>query len=383
MSKARWNAVETCRARTLLRHPKIHQGSTAPVHALLIQGDCLGFRACTRTTFACPSCYVPSTISRSSSSAREDPCICRQATSTAPLFSVSMPTPAIPFSSEFGFVQTLHNIDIESCLLSAVCCPLSVDVGCSLLDLLCRLKLLHASVVCGSAVDILNNGFKWILTIPLPHRLTSDHTPTYVDTEPTNVATGMVGGCKVRTSAVLAVIQPLVSAPMPVEAGLDFSVLLQLQEALFHICQSLIKLHEHDALLGVQQWAAASLLNAKESATVLSLCPWIPAMVMQSAGSFEHAVLAFKRLLQARCPLDRGERDPKPVLSVIDVRALIAGASQCYMALADWEGLRTWHKELHQLRAVYSQTLLHASMCRRYSSYLKTNLLVAESMSLL
>jgi hypothetical protein len=147
--------------------------------------------------------------------------------------------------------------------------------------------------------------------------------------------------------------------------------LLQLQEVMFHVCRAFVKLHDHDALIGVRHWASLCQLPrvAGEAASLLSLFPWLDAMALQARGYYEHAARMFRELLRFHCPCLNGGSTPDPLeLSAIDLRAILSGISECYLALCDWHAMDEWLAELATLRAAYAHTPFHPQLRRRSCS---------------
>ena len=101
-----------------------------------------------------------------------------------------------------------------------------------------------------------------------------------------------------------------------------------------------------------------------EPATLLSLLPWLDSMILQAKGCYEAAAAAFQALLRERCPVTPAA--PAPLrMSLTEVRAVVHGVSECFLALDDWEAMSEWLAQLQELRAYYDQTPFHPTLRRR------------------
>lgn len=131
-----------------------------------------------------------------------------------------------------------------------------------------------------------------------------------------------------------------------------------------HMALALCKIHESDALRGLQKWVSISFssLFMEENQSVsqsgeIGPFLWITGLVYQAEGQYEKAAAHFTHLLQSEESLSSMGSD--------GVQFAIARIIECYTAVSDWKSLESWLLELQTLRAkhagkVYSGALTTA-----------------------
>ncbi|XP_074335178.1 uncharacterized protein LOC141672466 [Apium graveolens] len=120
-----------------------------------------------------------------------------------------------------------------------------------------------------------------------------------------------------------------------------------------HMALALCKLHDPEALTGLQKWACMSFfplfsednrsLVDHETAGPLS---WITGLIYQAKGQYEKAAAHFIHLLQMEDSLSTMGSD--------GVHFAIGRIIDSYTAVSDWKSLDSWLSELHKLRAKHS-----------------------------
>ncbi|KAK1369602.1 Non-specific serine/threonine protein kinase [Heracleum sosnowskyi] len=120
-----------------------------------------------------------------------------------------------------------------------------------------------------------------------------------------------------------------------------------------HMALALCKMHDSEALTGLQKWACMSFfplfsednrsLGDHGTAGPLS---WITGLIYQAKGQYEKAAAHFTHLLQIEDSLSTMGSD--------GVHFAIARIIDSYTAVSDWKSLNSWLSELHKLRAKHA-----------------------------
>ncbi|XP_052179665.1 uncharacterized protein LOC127792986 [Diospyros lotus] len=122
---------------------------------------------------------------------------------------------------------------------------------------------------------------------------------------------------------------------------------------LLHMSLALCKVHESEALIGLQKWAttAFSSLFTDENCDVshgevFGPFSWIMGLVYQAEGQYEKAAAHFTHLLQ--------EEESLSSMGSDGVQFAIHRIIESYAAVSDWKSLESWLLELQTLRAKYA-----------------------------
>jgi hypothetical protein len=219
--------------------------------------------------------------------------------------------------------------------------------------------------VCGTAADVINNAFKYVSE----------------------------SGMEQWHREIAPAQDWRVPPPLSFSVEVDTVPLLQLQEVIYLACQACVKLHDFERLRGMRLWAAdyylspqikppSTLTSSASSRCLLALLPWLPAMALQAEGRYEDAIRSFKDVFRARLSnaTENGQKSksdavgPTPTpsdrpaehsmlsmlsMTLVDVRAVVTGVSECYMALGDWMAMEMWIKELDLLRTGHAYSLFY------------------------
>lgn len=120
-----------------------------------------------------------------------------------------------------------------------------------------------------------------------------------------------------------------------------------------HMALALCKMHDSEALTGLQKWACMSFFSLfsednrslvdHETSGPLS---WITGLIYQAEGQYEKAAAHFTHLLQMEDSLSTMGSD--------GVHFAIARIIDSYTAVSDWKSLDSWLSELHKLRAKHA-----------------------------
>jgi PI-3-kinase-related kinase SMG-1 len=121
-----------------------------------------------------------------------------------------------------------------------------------------------------------------------------------------------------------------------------------------HASLALSRLHESDAIVGLQIWATStfgtlpvddSSLGLKAMGT-FGLFGWMTGLVYQARGQYEKATAHFTHMLQSKEALS--------LMGADRVQFVIARIIESYAALTDWESLDHWLQELQLLPAKHA-----------------------------
>ncbi|XP_057963612.1 uncharacterized protein LOC131154843 [Malania oleifera] len=120
-----------------------------------------------------------------------------------------------------------------------------------------------------------------------------------------------------------------------------------------HISLALCKIHEPEALIGLQKWVSMtfSSLFVEENQSVghnefSRPFSWMTGLVYQAEGQYEKAAAHFTHLLQTEESLSSMGSD--------GVQFAIARITESYTAVSDWKSLEAWLLELQTLRAKHA-----------------------------
>ncbi|WOG84660.1 hypothetical protein DCAR_0103844 [Daucus carota subsp. sativus] len=120
-----------------------------------------------------------------------------------------------------------------------------------------------------------------------------------------------------------------------------------------HIALALCKLHDPEALTGLQKWACMSFfpLFSEDNRILVDHgaggpLSWITGLIYQAEGQYEKAAAHFTHLLQ----MD----DSLITMGSDGVHFAIARIIDSYTAVSDWKSLDSWLSELHKLRAKHA-----------------------------
>lgn len=273
-----------------------------------------------------------------------------------------------------------------------------------------RLKLMNASIVSNSPVDVLNHGLRCMKF--LEESMDMKNTRATLSSSPERILRGESDwppplpvstskecqeksrpSLEIETSAT-ASSESLKDKKCNAEVGtssFDFISILQLQEVVFNVCRAYCELQDPDALVGVYHWAASKelpCLSADRKAgtpsdavpcypdtisetgesdmdyTFLCAIPWVVGMLCQAKGNYEQAVAVYCKLLRNRCLDSMSRVKSLPLVSFIDIRAIVCGITECYVALGDWENMNAFIKELAHFEESYSSTFFHPLLRR-------------------
>ncbi|KAF7142764.1 hypothetical protein RHSIM_Rhsim05G0078500 [Rhododendron simsii] len=120
-----------------------------------------------------------------------------------------------------------------------------------------------------------------------------------------------------------------------------------------HMALALCKIHESDALIGLQKWVTMTfssfLMDENHNgsnAEDLGPFSWISGLVYQAEGQYEKAAAHFTHLLQAEESLSSMGSD--------GVQFAIARIIESFAAVSDWKSLDSWLVELQRLRSKHA-----------------------------
>lgn len=120
-----------------------------------------------------------------------------------------------------------------------------------------------------------------------------------------------------------------------------------------HMALALCKIHEPEALIGLQKWASMAFfpLFAKDNQRlsdneILEQYSWITGLVYQAKGQHEKGAAHFIHLLQAD--------DSLSSMGSEGVQFAIARIIESYTVVSDWKALESWLLELQALRSKHA-----------------------------
>lgn len=120
-----------------------------------------------------------------------------------------------------------------------------------------------------------------------------------------------------------------------------------------HMALALCKMHDPEALTGLQKWACLSFfpLFSEDNRSLVDHgtagpLSWITGLIYQAKGQYEKAAAHFTHLLQMEDSLSTMGSD--------GVHFAIARIIDSYTAVSDWKSLDSWLSELHKLRAKHA-----------------------------
>lgn len=121
-----------------------------------------------------------------------------------------------------------------------------------------------------------------------------------------------------------------------------------------HTSLALSRLHESDAIVGLQIWATSTFgaLPLDDSSLGLKsmgpfgLFGWMTGLIYQARGQYENATAHFTHMLQSEEALS--------LMGADGVQFVIARIIEGYVALTDWDSLDHWLQDLQLLRAKHA-----------------------------
>ena len=83
-------------------------------------------------------------------------------------------------------------------------------------------------------------------------------------------------------------------------------------------------------------------------------------MVLQAQGNYQDAIAIYRE--SSLFVAEPGADD----LTAIDIRAVVQGLTECYLALCDWKGMSDWMQQLDSLRLQYARVFFKPHCRQRH-----------------